>query len=539
MSLISIGVSGVNTAQIALKTTSGNIANVYTPGYNRELTILEQSQVGGVEVGSVQRQFNYFVASQLNNATSTLSGLQNYEIQISQIDNLLADSDAGLAPLMQNFFFAIQDLAAAPSDSAARQGVIGTADTLAAQLGSVDRFLQDMQQDVNTQISSEVVQINNIAELIAKLNLDITLSTAKTGQPPNALLNQRDQLVKELSERVEVRLLIQDGGHYNIAIGNGQPLVTGVEAFALKSVISTSDPSRTVVGYLDSAGNIRELSEDLFKKGSLGGLFLFRVETLDRVQNKVGHIAISLALSVNGQHQQGLDLNGDPGGAIFSTGSPSVFSNSNNFGTVKLSADYTDVMQLSDADYELRVSDAATGEFTVSRNDGSAPFIVIMDGANQLSFDGLTLTVDSPLAMVNGDRFALQPTRRAAANIVNLIGDPSKLAAGTAIGGGDNRNALALQELQSAAVVGGKASLNQSYASLVGFVGNRSNIVQVNLSAQEGLVEQLNALQQSESGVNLDEEAANLLRYQQYYRASARVIEVGSTLLDTILGLRA
>ncbi|MFW6346826.1 MAG: flagellar basal body rod C-terminal domain-containing protein, partial [Halomonas sp.] len=105
-------------------------------------------------------------------------------------------------------------------------------------------------------------------------------------------------------------------------------------------------------------------------------------------------------------------------------------------------------------------------------------------------------------------------------------------------GSGDNRNALALQDLQNQLLVGGRASLNQAYAGLVSDVGNRTNTAQVNLDARQGLSEQLKAVQQSDSGVNLDEEAANLLRYQQFYAANARVIDTASTIFDTILGLR-
>ena len=104
---------------------------------------------------------------------------------------------------------------------------------------------------------------------------------------------------------------------------------------------------------------------------------------------------------------------------------------------------------------------------------------------------------------------------------------------------GDNRNALALQNLQSQDVVGGRASVSGAYAAIVSDVGNRTNIVQVNLDARQGLTDQLNAVQQSKSGVNLDEEAANLIRFQQYYQANARVIDTASTIFDTILGLRS
>jgi len=131
-----------------------------------------------------------------------------------------------------------------------------------------------------------------------------------------------------------------------------------------------------------------------------------------------------------------------------------------------------------------------------------------------------------------------RPTRVAAGDREALISDTSEIAAGLGPGSGDNENALALQKLQDGALVGGQATLNQAYAALVGDVGTRTNIVQINLDAQQGLSEQLRAVQQSESGVNLDEEAANLIRYQQYYQANAKVIETATVVIDALLGLR-
>ena len=93
--------------------------------------------------------------------------------------------------------------------------------------------------------------------------------------------------------------------------------------------------------------------------------------------------------------------------------------------------------------------------------------------------------------------------------------------------------------MQAESIVGGSASVSGAYASIVSDVGNRTNIIQVNLDARQGLTDQLKAVQQSESGVSLDEEAANLIRFQQYYQANARVIDTASNIFDTILGLRS
>lgn len=634
MSIFSIGVTGLNAAQVALATTGNNITNVYTPGYNREVTLLAENRTGsGVGVSGVQRQFNQFIATQLNQAISSNSALSAYEVQINQIDNLLADRDAGLAPLFQNFFSAMQKLVATPSDPAARQGVLGTADTLTAQFRAFDSYLNDMQSGVNGQLENQVVQVNNIAEQIAKLNREIGLAKAKTGTEPNSLLNQRDQLVTELSGYVSVKVVQQDGGGYNIGIGNGLSLVAGSTSFRLETMPSAADPTRTVIAYRDTNGALLELREENFTGGQIGGLMTFRRETLDRAQNQLGQMAVAMAVGFNAQHRLGVDLNGDQGGDFFSVGAPSAFSSSKNSSAASLTAEYdpTKINELNIVDYDVVHS---AGAYTVTRRDTGA----VVDGnydavAGTLSFGGMTVTVNGTPA--DGDRFQIQPVRRAAQQLRTEVADIGKIAAGTVTlspasgaagaanvawtakldpansdklsigssgsvtytvsydgtdyaatdaggnpvdvqvkevdgkpvlslggvevslaadlaggesfslsastlssGSGDNRNAVQMLELQNIKLVNGSASLSQAYASMVSDVGNRTNIVQVNQDAQEGLVKQLKAVQQGESGVSLDEEGANLLRFQRYYQASAKVIEIGTTVIDTLLSMR-
>lgn len=634
MSIFSIGVTGLNAAQVALATTGNNITNVYTPGYNREVTLLAENRTGsGVGVSGVQRQFNQFIATQLNQAISSNSALSAYEVQINQIDNLLADRDAGLAPLFQNFFSAMQKMVATPSDPAARQGVLGTADTLTAQFRAFDSYLNDMQSGVNGQLDNQVVQVNNIAEQIAKLNREIGLAKAKTGTEPNSLLNQRDQLVTELSGYVSVKVVQQDGGGYNIGIGNGLSLVAGSASFRLETMPSAADPTRTVIAYRDTNGALLELREENFTGGQIGGLMTFRRETLDRAQNQLGQMAVAMAVGFNAQHRLGVDLNGDQGGDFFSVGAPSAFSSSKNSSAASLTAEYdpTKINELNIVDYDVVHS---AGAYTVTRRDTGA----VVDGnydavAGTLSFGGMTVTVNGTPA--DGDRFQIQPVRRAAQQLRTEVADIGKIAAGTVTlspasgaagaanvawtakldpansdklsigssgsvtytvsydgtdysatdaggnpvdvqvkevdgkpvlslggvevslaadlaggesfslsastlssGSGDNRNAVQMLELQNIKLVNGSASLSQAYASMVSDVGNRTNIVQVNQDAQEGLVKQLKAVQQGESGVSLDEEGANLLRFQRYYQASAKVIEIGTTVIDTLLSMR-
>ncbi len=657
MSIFSIGLSGLNAAQNALNTTSNNISNVYTPSYNRELTQLGEGRVGGgVRVNDIERQFNTYVANQLNSAKTQSSALETYNNQISQIDNLLADREAGLAPLMQTFFSSLEDLASSPSDPAARQGVLGTANTLSAQFRSFDGYLQDMQTNINNQIKDEVVQINNTVEQIAGLNKEIALARARTGEAPNSLLNQRDFLVSELNERMDLRLNVQDGKTYNISLPNGQPLVSGTRSFKLEAVQADYDPQRTIVGYRDGSGNTIQLDEATITGGSVGGLMTFRAETLDKTQNQIGQLAASFAFAYNAQHQQGVDLDGNQGESFFAVRAPSGYGyegNSDPDSLTSVAFDPATSQNLRATDYTVAFEDDGAGNVKpiVSRNDngsvldgaaGESDYVDDTDwdpatGTGTLTFGGVTLTFN--VAVDEGDRFEIQPLRRAAAGMDTLISDLDKIAAGSfgieqagdlavedvrvagenafsntapqlevtldgsrqmtvdgytgsvfvdgeeriiadgviqdsggspaavftggeeiTIDGvaftltsvtpgsatfqqgisasGDNRNALALQNLQSENVVGGSASVSGAYGSIVSDVGNRTNVVKVNLDARQGLTDQLRAVQQSESGVSLDEEAANLIRYQQFYQANARVIDTAGTIMDTILNLR-
>ncbi|NBC50101.1 MAG: flagellar hook-associated protein FlgK [Gammaproteobacteria bacterium] len=666
MSIYSIGISGLNAAQNALRTTSNNISNVYTPGYNREVTILNQNGVtNGVEVSEIQRQFNQFVADQLNESLNRTRSLETYQTQVSQINNLLADREAGLSPLMQNFFSSLEDLAASPADPAARQGVLGTAEIMTSQFRAFDGYLQDMQEGVNGQIRDQVTQINNLTEELAGLNGEIALARASRGEEPNGLLNQRDHIIEQINERMDVRLNIQDGRTYNISLPNGQQLVTGTSATKLHAIDSPSDPQRTIIGYQDGRranASVIPLNEGLITGGSLGGLLSFRTESLDKTQNQIGQLAASMVTGFNDQHRLGRDLNGDQGEDFFNIQQPVTFADERNIGTAEITNaqfDELNIGQLRATDYEVRVADSSVPEFEVVRKDNGQTLDAselnfdMTDGT--LSFGGVVLTFDDVANLSENDRFEVQPVRRAAADLETVISEIDDVAAGLFVtssgdmksqmvtatdgafadalaadepgyrlslaedgrltftdyipssnaieingetrsiddgsvvaagvvlneagtaaaelsiddvvtvdgvtfkieglpdsgdpatrltleeadsGAGDNRNALALQNLQNKDLVAGRATLTQAYAGIVSDVGNRTNIVQVNLEASEGITEQIEALQQSESGVNLDEEAANLIRFQQFYAANARVIDTASTVFDTILGLR-
>lgn len=535
MSIISIGVSGLTAAQIALTTSSNNTTNAYTDGYTRQVATFSEATSGsGVTVSSVSRQYNQFVTTQLNGSLSAESALSTYQTEVDQIDSLLADSDASLDTLLQSFFSAIQTLTSDASDTAAREEVVGAAQTLASQFNQLGTYLSEMADDVNSQIDDQVSQINDLTDQIATLNGQISLSDA-LGGASNDLLDQRDLLVSQLSELVAVDVTVQDNGSYTVSLSNGMALVSGGDSFALTTTASADDPSELSISYVDAAGNSVALDDDTLDSGSLGGLLEFRDTTLAETQNQLGLMAVSLSQAFNALQAQGVDLNGDTGTDFFSVADPVVYGNTGNTGDATITATFSsDVSSLSASDYTVSYSD--TDGYTVTRNDTGASVEASYDSSSAtLSFAGMQLSISGTAN--DGDSFLVQPTRNAASSFTTLISEGEQIAAGTSSGSSDNSNALAMLDLQTSDIVGGGATLSETYAALVSDVGSTATRVAAQLETQSALTEQLTTLQQSESGVNLDEEAANLIVYQQYYQACAKIVEVGTTVLDTILDI--
>ncbi|MES1952330.1 flagellar hook-associated protein [Salinisphaera sp. S4-8] len=539
--LFGIGLTGLGAAQTALATTSNNISNVNTPGYSRQVTGLSTAQTGdgqgaGVRTTGVERQYQQYLTGQLNDAKSRSSAFDSHLSQISQVNNLLGDSEAGLAPLMQKFFGGMQTLSASPADSAARESLLGDANSMTAQFRAFSEYLSDMGESVESQLDGAISQVNNYAEQISNLNKQIVQTQAKTGQPPNNLLDQRDQLVSALGDLVDVKLSVQDGNDYHISVA-GQPLVDSNGAKSLVLMDSSADPTRPVLGFEVGNGQVRELPESSIKGGTVGGLMAFRKNSLEPAQQRLDQIAHTLAARINELHEGGTTLKGEAGGAFFKTADPVSFSDANNNSTATLDVTFTEgaSAEVRASNYRLEY-DGDTSSYKLTRmSDGDQRFF----GGDEmpLQFDGVEVQMQGqPL---DGDAFVIKPLDRAAAAMEVAVTNTAAIAAGQGGGTGDNRNALDMAALQDEPAIEGDSSFNSGYARLVSDIGNKTRSLQVNSSAQDMLTSELETAQQSVSGVNLDEERVNLMYYQQMYQANARVIETAASLFDTLLGIRA
>jgi flagellar hook-associated protein 1 FlgK len=546
-SLINTAMSGLNAAQVALSTVSNNISNYNVAGYNRQTAILAQNGgmstmsgfIGnGVTVTSVNREYNQFITNQLRGAQSQAGAQNAYFEKISQIDNLLASKTNTLSTNMQDFFSNLENLVSNAGDDAARQTVLGKANGLVNQFNNTDKYLRDMDSGVNQQLSDSANQINSYSQQIAKLNDEITRLRGSGGEP-NALLDQRDQLVTELNQVVGVQVMQQDGDAYTVSFANGLTLVQGSNAYQVEAVPSIGDPSRLTIGY-NRGNGVSEVPEGQITSGSVSGVLKFRSESLDSARNQLGQLALAMADSFNQQHRAGFDLNGDAGTDFFSFGGGRVVDNSRNAGDAALSVSYTDTSKVKANDYRVEFDGS---NWQVSRlpdnvKVNATASVDATTGKPTLSFDGLKVDIDGTAQ--KNDSFTVKPVSDVAGSLKVAITDSANIAAAGKddSGRGDNENAKKLLDLQTKKLVDGKATFSGAYASMVSSVGNQTASAKVSATSQANIVKQLTIQQQSISGVNLDEEYGELLRFQQYYMANAQVIQTASSMFDALMNIR-
>lgn len=653
--LLNIGLSALNVAQSQLSTTSHNIANAGTEGFTRQRVVQTTNDplftgVGffgqGTRVANVTRAYSQFLENQVQNADNRRAEYSAYNAQISQLNNLFADPSVGLSTTLDGFFAGVQEVAANPTSLAARQALISTGESLVARFQSLDQRIDEVRQGVEGQIGATVDQINTFARAIADMNQRIVLAqSAGTSVPANDLLDQRNQIVRELNQLIKVNAVPDQNGSLSVFIGSGQTLVIGNTASTLTAVPSANDPQRGAVALVASNGTTTELPEKLLTGGEIAGLLGFRREALDPAQNRLGLIAASFASAFNAQHRLGVDLDGILGQDFFRQ--PPVSVQPSDAATVSI--DPAALGQLTDADY--RLSFDGTSHTLTNLSTGNSATVVAGD-----SFEGLR--IDALGGLAAGASALIQPTRYAAGEIVMAISDTRKVAAGNPVastvpaanggtlkvsdilvgdvtgmdqapaipdgkpdfapfslswsanalslsagytltsgnppaadnsydpvtegagktfgitgpggfsfsfrlsglpadgdsfsfgtnagGVADNRNASLLGALQTTKLLfnagatgtdSPTATLGNAYAQLVSRVGNKTREVQVNEQAQDALLAQASDAREALSGVNLDEEAANLVRFQQSYQAAGQVMSVAQRLFDSLLAI--
>lgn len=665
-SLLNVGARALMANQTALQTAGHNIANVNTVGYSRQSAVSQTVQgqftgsgyIGkGVEISTIERTYSEFLTRQSALAGATSSGDTARAEKLKQLEALFQGGTNGLGAAVSDMLNAFSDVANSPTDLTARTVALTKVSETALRLRGTAANLDDLQQGLTLELKNKVNSINSIASGIAAVNEKIARATG-TGQPPNDLYDQRDQLVRDLNQYIQTSSTSATDGTVSIFVGGSQALVLGNTSATLSLTGDTfNDPTSGKVS-LTRNGQTAVLDENVLGGGEVPGLLRFQNTDMAEARNLLGRYTLGISTSMNDQHKLGVDMNGNPGQnlltqTVFGTGNilqPTPPATLNSAAAGNLTMQLSDVTQLVASDYELsfssstqgvavRRSDGVTTGFSftpgTATTNGSFSFFNPATGLNDLpALDGLSIGSVSTSAPQVGDRFLLKPYSTSASNIqaefssaralavanplagkmgsantgslqltalrtltnpplIQTTGTPVTLnfvdtshftrsddtgvpktqfnyTPNQAIGGslpattppsqwsltlqgtpraGDTftiqpqasdmrnlnaDNASALMNLRDLALFDG-AAMTDGYAGLISQIGIRTQSANYSAEVSSSLAANLEKDRTGVSGVNLDEEAAKLLQYQQAYQASAKMIQVAQGIFDTLI----
>lgn len=632
--ILSVGARSLISIQRALNTTGHNISNANTEGYSRQnvnITSVEAQRLGfgylgqGSNVESIQRSYDGFLSNQVRTFTASHSHSEMFASLGARVDDILASSSNSLGSSIQKFFSALQDVANNPSSLPERQVLLGQASSLLDRQQSLANVFNDLNQEVNSHLRTTVAEINNIAGQIASLNKEIISSgLSADGSTPNDLLDKRDRLLQDISEKVEVNIIESKDGVVSVFVGGSQSLVVGAEVTVLQTQNNQYDSAKLEIGLEGQSGVVA--ITNFIKGGELEGLIDFRKRILDPVQEKLGLVMLGLSETTNSQHRLGLDLDGNAGVDFFQVGAIKVNGNTYNSGTAAPVVALNDVTQLQASEYQLDYDGIQWQLLRLSDNTS-------VSGPGPLVLDGMSVDVSAGVPG-NGDSFRFNPAKGAANSVQLGLLDPRKVAAAAQVAGnidsgntgnavlggllvsepntlplagpitltynpdalgaglpgfdvtggpggtlaydpateasgkvfsfaaeglsftlsgipdagdsfqvsnnagapGDNSNLLQMIDLQHQRLLNnGQESYQDLYAGLVVDVGVINQQSSSNLEVESVLLEQASRYRDNVTGVNLDEEATNMIRYQQQYQAAAQLIKVADQMFQTLL----
>ena len=652
MSILSSGARALLANQMALQTAGNNIANVNTPGYSRQKLVLQTVEgqytgggyIGnGVSVETIQRNFSEFLTRQATMAGSAQSADGKRFDMLKQLEGVFESGKGGLGAAISDMLNAFSDVATAPTDLTARTVVLTRVDETAARIRATSQRLDDLVQGIGQELGQKVTAINSLTKSIAQVNAEIVRGSA-AGQPPNDLLDRRDQLIRELNQYVQTTSVPADDGSIGLFIGGSQAIVLGATSTPVSIVTDDYGDTQKNKLAITRNGLTFTLDENNLAGGEISGLLRFQNTDLAEGRNLLGRLTLSVTTAMNDQHKLGMDLNGNVGGNLFS---PTVFGAQNvreprapatlNTGTMTGANGPTlainDITQLVPSDYEMIFTSGTAGTIT-RRSDGvvftfpQLPAPSPAPATLLARVDGLDFDNPTSAAPNAGDRFLFKPFSTSASNVSSVFSTPRALAVASPVAGsmgtsntgslqqvslvarsnpvavtpvvltftgansytrsdeappnattftftpgqaiegttpttapltewsltlqgtpaagdlftvGPNAypafnagNAAAMLDLRDVALFDG-GPLTDGYAGLIAQIGIRTQSAGYAADVSGSIANNLERDRTSVSGVNLDEEAAKLLQYQQAYQASAKIIQIAQNIFDTLI----
>lgn len=448
--LLNIGKNATLSHQRSLQITGNNIANVNTPGYVRERSAYSEASFGpGLDRMEVERMVDQFTQRQVRIDTSRASFTTSYLDQARRIDTVLGNDTGAVIGAIEDFFDLMQDTNNDPGSLTYRELLLTEGHAVTARMRDFAGFLDNQYDQFNERLELEVDRANTLVESIASINREISSVTndkkMKQGTM-NALLNERDEKLRELSEYVEVKVKDFENGRQNITLAGGQSLIMEDGTFNLIALQGNPNPNRLeLTTQTESGGNIVDIPVDIAALGGkIGGLVAYRDEVLEPTQFKLGQLAVGFADALNEQSRLGMDLDNKLGTNIFDLSQTEIqalpFTNSNN-GTnqvINVRLEPGQAAQLTPHRYEIRMTSDdsfravaldTNGRIIGNESDYIEASFADVDADGWIGDLGIGLQFNiAGGTFAEGDKFEVNFTQNAAENIHMAVTRPEELA---------------------------------------------------------------------------------------------------------------
>lgn len=661
MSVLNIGTRALTANQVALQTVGNNIANVDTPGYSRQKAVLKAvdgqytgaGYVGkGVEVQTIQRNYDAFLTRQANISGANASADQSRVTKLNQLQDIFTGGTNGMGAAISDMMNSFSDVVSAPTDLTARTVALTRVEETARRFRSTSQALDDLQTGLTQELNQKADAINSVAKNIAAVNAEISRGQG-TGQSPNDLLDRRDQLISDLNRYVQTTSIPADDGTVTLLLAGSQTLVMG-GSYSEVSIIRDDygDPYKSKLAII-TGGELRPLNENVMGGGEISGLLRFQNNDLAQGRNLLGRLTMAVTREMNAQHALGLDLDGNPGGQLFTVPDlntaanirvPEAPATVNSNALVEITLTVSDTTLLAASDYTINFSTATSGSI-VRTSDGTVTSFSQQSPSTVLAvIDGLTLDMPSTNASpaqlpAAGDRFLIKPFNTSASNVARVFSTPRQLAMASPIAGAmgttnkgslqqvslvalsntqtgtpkdpaiirfDNAttyrrsdevdvngdpapyassfvfepntpitssdpdhqwslklsgvpqagdtytvidikdtayqldlklnagNAASILDLRDKRMFDG-AAMTDGFAGAISEIGIRTQSAGYSATVSTSIAASMEKDRSAVSGVNLDEEAAQLIQYQQAYQAASKMIQIAQSIFETLI----
>ena len=430
--ILSIGAGATQLYRQALSTVSNNIANLNTEGYSRQISETSEnspSQQGTVFVGSgarldnIERAYDEFAESSLRDSGSKLSNQQPLIDYANRVVDIMGSEASGLSSAMDKFFAAASALSADPASINLRSSFLRDAEGMASRFRELSDQLNAVETETREGIERQVNQLNSLSEKLAFVNKELNKKLTLASQPP-MMLDQRDQLLREMSEITKIHVTESTSGQVTVRLASsaGSVITDGKLHYDLGVKFDDNDPGRVDL-IIEPYGDRRVASA--VSNGELGGLMNFRTQPLAPALDSFDFLAQTLVAEVNQVHSAGLDGRGQAGGDLFAIDLDFIVSAPTGNANAAIAVEVIDAEEFEYAPFEITWNSEQNS--WIIENQSSGAVTVADPGFASFSYAGLSITIgDQP---VDGETYTIDPKVRPAGGMRLLVTDPLAVAA--------------------------------------------------------------------------------------------------------------